>query len=294
MDKQFNEKKISLNTYDNLADEKIYKDILEKNTLNLEINSKFEEVVRNYKNNLSINNRPIKEVNFFNNISNKKKKFIETILPLAIDQNQKILIQRQQLIEIKNYLNINKSLTDKHQRLYAKLVSQYLIESKHRHKIDVIDDLLIRVDVIPNSIVLAQAANESGWGSSRFTKEYNALFGQYTYDSNAGVIPLRRNKGEKHLIKFFSSIDKSVESYFTNINTHYAYSEFRKFRKLLRDQDHLYNPPHTSLLVNKLNVYADDSNYINIINSIINVNKLTQYDNSDYDIHHIYHYIHHI
>ena len=154
--------------------------------------------------------------------------------------------------------------------------------------------MLIRVDVIPNSIVLSQAANESGWGSSRFTKEYNALFGQYTYDNNAGIVPLRRNKGEKHLIKFFSSKNKSVESYFTNINTHYAYSEFRELRKLLREKDHLYNPPHTSLLVNKLNVYADDSNYINTINSIITVNKLTQYDNADNYTLHNYHYIHHI
>ena len=118
--------------------------------------------------------------------------------------------------------------------------------------------------------------------SIRFAKEYNAFFGQYTYDDKAGVIPLRRNKGEKHLIKYFSSINKSVESYFNNINTHYAYSEFRKIRKILRDQNNLNDPLYTSLLANKLNVYADDSNYVDTINSIINVNKLTQFDNAKY------------
>ena len=119
-------------------------------------------------------------------------------------------------------------------------------------------------------------------GIFEICKEYNALFGQYTYDDKEGVIPLKRDKGEKHLIKYFSSIDKSVESYFNNINTHYAYSEFRKFRKLLRDQNNLFDPLYANLLVNKLNVYADDNNYVDIINSIIKVNKLTQFDNTKY------------
>ena len=289
-------KSVVINEYDNFGDEIIYKNFLENNTSDLEIKninkiplpkesyyiSKFEEVIQNYKNNLLNHTKPSKEVNFFINISEKKKEFLKTILPLVIVQNQKILVQRQRLIEIKNYLNINKTFPKEYHKFYENLAAEYLIVSKNRHKIDVIDDLLISIDIIPNSIVLAQAANESGWGSSRFTKEYNALFGQYTYDDKAGVIPLRRNKGEKHLIKYFSSINKSVESYFNNINTHYAYSEFREIRKLLRDQNNFNDPLYTSLLANKLNVYADDSNYVDTIISIINVKKLTQFDSAEY------------
>ena len=70
-------------------------------------------------------------------------------------------------------------------------------------EIDIIDNLLESVDVIPNSIVLAQAANESGWGTSRFATDYNALFGEYTFDIKSGVVPIYRSEGENYLIKFY-------------------------------------------------------------------------------------------
>ena len=112
-----------------------------------------------------------------------------------------------------------------------KISKKYVIAIENKHKVDLIDELLRQVNTIPNSIVLAQAVNESGWGSSRFATESNALFGEYTYDTKNGIIPERRDKGKKHLIKNFSSIDKSVESYFKNINTHNAYKNFRLIRK---------------------------------------------------------------
>ena len=159
--------------------------------------------------------------------------------------------------------------------LWEKLANTYSIKTQNRHKIDVIDELLLSVDIIPNSIVLAQAANESGWGTSRFAREYNAYFGEYTYDQKIGVVPAKREEGKKHLIKHFSSINKSIESYFININSHYAYSDFRKFRKLLRDQNNLLD---VDLLIGKLDDYAEDHRYIETIRSIIDVNKLKIYD----------------
>ena len=74
--------------------------------------------------------------------------------------------------------------------------------------------------------MLAQAANESGWGTSRFATEFNAFFGEYTFDINNGVVPIDRNNGDKHLIKYFSTVDESITSYFNNINTHIAYYYF--------------------------------------------------------------------
>ena len=155
------------------------------------------------------------------------------------------------------------------------MATKYSVSTKNRHKIDIINDLLISVDIIPNSIALAQAANESGWGSSRFATEYNALFGESTYDSKAGIVPFEREEGKKHLVRYFKTIDKSVESYFININSHFAYSKFRKLRKILRDKNNSFS---VNLLVNKLDVYAEDDEYVDIIISIINDNKLTQYD----------------
>lgn len=215
-------------------------------------------------------------VNWKKNYSKKKIKFIETILPLIVFENRKILIERNKLIEIKNFVQVNKTLSDFDVSYLHKISKKYLISTDSKHKIDLIDELLHQVNIIPNSIVLAQAVNESGWGSSRFATEYNALFGEYTYDIKNGVIPSKRDKDKKHLIKHFSSIDKSVESYFQNINTHHAYENFR----LIRSQINSINLSHHNikLLTGALDVYAEDQFYVDIINSIIDSNNFTQFD----------------
>ena len=131
------------------------------------------------------------------------------------------------------------------------------------------------MDVIPNSIVLAQAAIESGWGQSRFAKEYNALFGEYTYDQNEGVVPLNRDFGEKHLIKSFSSFNNSVSSYFININSHNAYKDFRAVREIMRSKN---NFSELSLLINKLDSYAEDNNYVSTLKAVIKKNNFSKFD----------------
>ena len=221
----------------------------------------------------------LNELNFNlkHQFSGKKRNFIETLLPLIAFQNQQIRLERDRLIKIMDYLTANKSLSKKDRSYLENISSQYYVNTKNRHKIDILNDLLLSVDVIPVSIVLAQAANESGWGSSRFAKEYNALFGQYTYDEKNGVIPLERTEGKKYLIRNFASIDQSIESYFKNINTHYAYKEFREVRQKLKNNSSIVN---IKLLTQTLDVYAEDENYVNTINSIIRTNKLIQFDHN--------------
>lgn len=207
--------------------------------------------------------------------SSKKIKFIKTLLPLIAYENQKILLERKKLIDINNFLQAKKTLPNQ-DILYLKNISKkYKIITKNKHKTDIINELFIKVDIIPNSIVLSQAANESGWGTSRFAKEYNALFGQYTYDEKSGIVPYDRKEGERHFIKYFPSIDKSVESYFKNINTHKAYRDFRNVRKLNKDINiNLY----IKELINTLSTYAEDVSYVDTLNSIIDTNNLRQFD----------------
>ena len=195
-----------------------------------------------------------------NNLSHKKIKFVGRLLPLILHENHKILIERKKLLYIKESLSVEKTLTNNDTVYLKKISKRYNILTRNKHKIDLIDELLLSVNIIPNSIVLAQAANESGWGTSRFAKEYNALFGQYTYDENKGVIPFQREDGKKHLIKNFTSIDKSVESYFKNINSHYAYNDFRKIRSQMND---LYNDFNIKILTETLDAYAEDESYVN-------------------------------
>ena len=207
--------------------------------------------------------------------SQKKIVFIETLLPIITLENKRILNERKKIVEIRRYLQAEKTLIDGDIIYLNQIAKKYQIKSTNKHKIDLLEELLILVDVIPNSIVLAQAVNESGWGTSRFAKEYNALFGQYTYEKNQGIVPRGREEGKKHLIKNFSSFDKSVESYFKNLNTHHAYKKFRKIRSQINKKDLLVN---IKLLTQALDVYAEDEFYVDTINLIIDSNKFNQFD----------------
>jgi len=275
--KNFNFKSSTIN---NLYSEKVIQSLDEENIVILQpkIKAKFLEKSE------TINTANITQLNnslhlissgWQNSFSNKKIKFIEIVLPLIAFQNHKILLERKKLLKIKDYLSFEKTLKKNNLKYLKNILKKYKISSKNKHKIDLINELLFNVNVIPNSIVLAQAANESGWGTSRFAREYNALFGQYTYDENKGIVPFEREEGKKHLIKNFTSINKSVESYFQNINSHYAYKNFRKLRSQIRDLNNDFN---IKILTNALDVYAEDESYVETINKIIDSNNLSQFD----------------
>ena len=216
-----------------------------------------------------------------NYLSNSKKDFVKTLLPLISYENQNILLERSKLEDLRASLIDNNTLSKTDLKFLNKISKKYRIKSSNKHKFDLLNELLNRVDIIPNSIVLAQAANESGWGKSRFAKEFNALFGEYTYSYSDGVVPLLREKGEKHLVKIFESVDKSVQSYFNNLNSHNAYDDFREVRQMMREKNNFSN---IKLLVEKLDSYAADINYVKTIISIIDVNKLDQFDAFNYSI----------
>ena len=234
----------------------------------------------NKKSELKILNQNINEINL-DFLSESKKDFVKTLLPLISYENQNILLERSKLENIKIFLDDNNTLHKTDLEFLNKISKKYKIKTSDKHKYDLVNVLLDRVDVIPNSIVLAQAANESGWGTSRFAKEFNALFGEYTYDYSDGVVPLLRKEGEKHLVKSFESVNKSVQSYFNNLNSHYAYKDFREVRKIMREKNNFSN---LNLLIEELDSYAADINYIKIINSIIDVNKFHQFDAFSYSI----------
>ena len=221
--------------------------------------------------------------NIFSNLSDSdfdylepnKKEFVKTVLPIIINENQNILITRGFISDLKNKLETYKTLSNYEINKLNNIAKKYNIKYSNKHKLDLVNKILINVDVIPNSIALAQAAIESGWGKSRFAKKYNALFGEYTYDQDKGVVPLEREYGDKHLIKSFSSYNNSVTSYFTNINSHFAYKEFRAVRNIMRSKN---NFSEISLLINKLDTYAEDNNYVKILDSVIHKNDFNKFD----------------
>ncbi len=274
-------------TYDSYTINKLYseKDILKNDVLNKFKSNKFLVNIKTkplHPKSYS-NIEKIEKVNLVSNLSEtdfqhlnqQKQQFVKIVLPLIINENQKILSNRNDLMILRSNLTENNSLNSFELNKLRKLSKKYKIKFDNEHKMEIIDKLLLRVEMIPNSIVLAQAAIESGWGSSRFAQEYNALFGEYTYDNTKGVIPLERENGETHLIKAFNSYNNSVESYFNNINSHYAYEDFRDIRNIMRTRNNFSN---VNLLVDRLSTYAEDENYIKTIKQVIKSNKFSIFD----------------
>ena len=211
----------------------------------------------------------------FDYLNSNKKEFVKTVLPIIINENQKIIVTREFLNDLKIKLQTFKTINNNEISKLNKIAKKFNIKYSNKHKLDLIEEILANVDIIPNSIALAQAAIESGWGKSRFAKEYNALFGEYTYDQNKGVVPLEREHGDKHLIKSFTSYNNSVSSYFKNINSHNAYKEFRDVRNIMRSKNNFSN---ISLLLNKLNAYAEDNNYVSNLHLVIEKNNFNKFD----------------
>ena len=147
-----------------------------------------------------------------NNVTKRGNKFIITILPSIIQENKRIHDNREKVLKIKDYLIEFKTLNKNEQKFLKNLASQYNVNIINKHKIDIVEDLLEKVDVIPNSIVLAQAANESGWGTSRFAKEFNAFFGTY----------IRQEKDDTELF-FQKNSPGNIFMYFIRTRTNIFY-----------------------------------------------------------------------
>ena len=195
----------------------------------------------------------------------KKETFIKIVLPLIVAENEKILDDREKL----------KLLAEK--KFTSDLEKQWLRQKLLEYKVKKgnLNELMNRMDMIPVSIALAQAAKESGWGTSRFALEGNAIFGQWTWDGQ-GIAPLKRDGDKNHKILKFPILRASVKAYKNNLNTHKSYSKFREKRKSLRNK----NEKISGLaLTDTLKNYAQTgSEYTKILNQIITQNRLSDFE----------------
>ena len=209
-----------------------------------------------------------KDLNTLGNTKQKRELFIKIILPLILDENQKISEDRKKLFKIlgKNFNTIGERVWLK------KRFAEYKIEDRDLGK------LKMRMDIVPVSIALAQAANESGWGTSRFALEGNALFGQWTW-SKKGITPKNKDPNKTHKVLQFQVLKASVKAYKNNLNTHNAYKQFREVRAQLREEDKQI----TGLdLTQYLKNYASiGEKYVSILESIITKNSLTDFDKAN-------------
>ena len=202
------------------------------------------------------------------NIENTKKKknlFIKIVLPLILEENNRIIIDRKKLFKILNR-NMN---SDSEKKWLNSKFKQYGVLNKD------LSTLKVRMDIVPVSLAIAQAAKESGWGTSRFAIEGNALFGQWTW-SGEGIKPAGTDSEEKHKVMKFKVLKASVRAYQRNLNTHGSYKDFRSERANMRDSDEELN---SLILADYLDKYAaTGKEYTKIIKQIIKQNNLQDFD----------------
>ena len=162
----------------------------------------------------------------------KKRVFLQSLLPLVLAENRRVAAERQFLQQALADWPLPEG--ERRARL-ERLAARYQVEgdlsgAPARQR------LLRRVDQVPPALALAQAANETGWGTSRFAREANNLFGQWTYEASQGLVPRDRAEGKTHYVRRFPDLQASVRGYLHNLNTHPAYQGLRERRAQLRDR----------------------------------------------------------
>jgi Bax protein len=163
--------------------------------------------------------------------SNKRKKvFFKALLPMILLANDEIRVERSKLLELRNQFKSGEPLNETQLQTVQQLASHYQIKYKADSMENVLSQLLTRVDIIPADLALAQAANESGWGTSRFTRVANNIFGEWTFVKGAGIVPINRPEGATYEVQKFATVYDSVRSYLHNLNTHKAYTKLRQIR----------------------------------------------------------------
>jgi Bax protein len=167
-------------------------------------------------------------------VRTRKQVFTQTILPLVLRTNEIIHEDRAQLLEYRDRLASGGALNKLENRWLTTLASRYRLRRGATVGDLDLDELLKRVDAIPPSLALAQAAIESGWGTSRFAQAGNALYGQWTRGADNGLVPSDRDAGRDHTIKTYDYLIQSVLSYARNLNSHRAYRQFRERRAALK------------------------------------------------------------
>ena len=197
-------------------------------------------------------------------IKAKKETFLQIVLPLVVAENEKIETDRNYLLKV---IRDNDS-SEKLQWLKRKF-------KEYKVKDGDINELIEKVDIVPTSIALAQAAKESGWGTSRFALEGNAIFGQWTWDG-VGIEPLDKSDDQSHKILKFPILRASVKAYITNLNTHPSYKSFREKRLMLRQSNKALSGID---LIHELENYAETGKeYTRILEQIIEQNDLQEFE----------------
>lgn len=204
----------------------------------------------------------------------KKQQFLDYLQGFIVAENFGITTLRK---ELKSYADISNSgftFSPTEKQWVSDLADIYRIKlEQFNSDNDIINELMLRVDVIPVSLALAQAANESAWGTSRFALEGNNVFGQWCYKEGCGMVPAERRKGATHEVKSFQSVESSVKAYFLNINSHPSYRYLREVRAGMRQRQGELDPVRLAYGLDRYSergdIYVDELQNLIIQNNLL-------------------------
>ncbi|MBT5702062.1 MAG: hypothetical protein HOI67_11480 [Gammaproteobacteria bacterium] len=207
-------------------------------------------------------------------VSTKKQMFFNYMLPKVRQANDKILADRRLLMMIRDDLTTGDTLDPDDIQFIGALKTRYRAGQQTNLR-SIVDDLLIRVDVVPESLVLAQAANESGWGTSRFARQANNLFGIWCFSEGCGLTPKNRDEGLTHEVTKYETVQEGLVAYIHTINTNPAYTYLRDIRATTRSQEQHFSG--LALAEGLLRYSSRGIEYVRDIQQLIRVNELQKY-----------------
>ncbi|RRJ84445.1 glucosaminidase domain-containing protein [Aestuariirhabdus litorea] len=220
--------------------------------------------------------KPLPDFNQIADVGEKKRRFFDFLYPFIVEQNRQIAETRSRLLALRE-----KEPNDRELRWLSDLARKYRVnwevEEASAVPPQVMDELLMRVDQIPPSLVMAQAANESAWGTSRFARQGNNLFGQWCFKPGCGIVPASRPEGKSYEVRRFKSVAGSVAGYFHNINSQPSYHELRELRRGFRRVGRGHEA--SEWLAEGLLAYSSrGEDYVREIQAMIRTNQLAEYD----------------
>ena len=219
---------------------------------------------------------PLPDFEAITNIDLKKETFFAFFHHYIEAENERILERREQLLGFAAVLATGGSLTKQEQVTLDEITQQYRLQGSNLPVAELVDELLVRVDIIPVSLALAQAATESAWGTSRFAREGNNIFGQWCFDEGCGLVPGQRADDANHEVRAFSTVEASIRSYYRNLNTNPTYEYLRELRAQMRMKG---KPIDSRALAQGLLRYSERGHvYISELYEIIRINDLLALD----------------
>ncbi|HAJ76635.1 MAG TPA: hypothetical protein DCM64_09275 [Gammaproteobacteria bacterium] len=210
------------------------------------------------------------------NVGVKKQQFFDFLQDYIVAENAEIAQDRNELQPYADIANSGVALSVREREWVLKLAEKYRIDTEQLSESETVKELTRRVDVIPVSLALAQAANESAWGTSRFTLEGNNIFGQWCYEAGCGIVPAQRRDGATHEVESFASVESSVRAYFLNINSHPSYRYLREIRAEMRQFHEKLNSMELAYGLGRYSERGD--NYVDEVQNIIIQNDLLRRD----------------